>query len=89
MKNKMIIDSFNKINCDKKDIIFERIFFKKKINYRYVVGFATCLLFILAIGYRPEDKMSPLNVRTDNIEDIKECNEDDLECIMEFEREKE
>jgi hypothetical protein len=89
MKNKMIINSFNKVNCEKKEVIYERIFFKKRFNYKHVLGFAMCLLFIIIIGYPRQEEVSPLNVKIDNTEITSECEDEDLECIIEKKREKE
>ena len=85
MKNKMIINSFNKVSCDNKDIIFERLFIKKRFNYKYVVGFVTCLVFIIAISYKPNNDMSPLTTKQDNSYEVNGCVQEDLECINERE----
>ncbi len=86
MKNKQIIDSFNKVNCTNKDTIYEKIFFKKRFNYKYIGILATCLIFVLVINYKPSDQVSPLNTNESNNFKIQCDIETDEECNIEKEK---
>jgi hypothetical protein len=86
MKNKKIIDSFNKVNCENKDIIFEKIFFKKRYNYKYIAILATCLIFVLFINYNPKDQQITPLTNNESEQFKMQCIEpENEECIIEKE----